>query len=199
MPAVATYLVLPAWSAAAHPSLMCCGVSKSGSPAAKLQTSSPAAARAFALASTASVGDGEMLRAHDERGGGGCEGILVQRRPLKGPQGPERKRGAPLTASPAQAVVPSAGLRFRRREGLEREPQKLAHARVLLLSVALEHGALVRPEADGNLAVRVAGRLAALEVKLFDGKPHDLTGGLEPVSAPSGLDPRDEGCRQIER
>ena len=51
-------------------SLMCSGVSKSGSPAAKPQTSSPAAARALALASTASVGEGEMLRAQVERAAG---------------------------------------------------------------------------------------------------------------------------------
>src|SRR3954468_25012679 len=53
-----------------HASLMCSGVSKSGSPAAKPQTSSPAALRALAFASTASVGDGAIFRAHEERGSG---------------------------------------------------------------------------------------------------------------------------------
>ena len=75
MPAVATYFVFPAWSAATHASLMCWGVSKSGSPAAKLQTSTPAAAMDFALASTARVGDAAMPRAHVDRGGVGEDGI----------------------------------------------------------------------------------------------------------------------------
>jgi hypothetical protein len=52
-----------------HASLMCWGVSKSGSPAAKLQTSAPAAIMALAFASTASVGEGAMLRAQVESGG----------------------------------------------------------------------------------------------------------------------------------
>jgi hypothetical protein len=56
-----------------HASLICSGVSKSGSPAAKFRTSSPAALRAFALASTARVGDGEMFLAQVERG----RGVLI--------------------------------------------------------------------------------------------------------------------------
>src|SRR3954468_21536461 len=70
MPGVGAYFVLPALSAAMHASLMCSGVSKSGSPAAKPQTSSPAAWRALAFASTASVGEGETLSAQDESGAG---------------------------------------------------------------------------------------------------------------------------------
>src|SRR5690242_3966572 len=58
MPPVAVYLVKPASSAALAASLMCAGVSKSGSPAAKLTTSSPLAASALALALRDSVGDG---------------------------------------------------------------------------------------------------------------------------------------------
>src|SRR6185369_900630 len=71
MPGVGAYFVFPPLSAAMHASLMCSGVSKSGSPAAKPQTSSPAAAMALALASIASVGDGETLRAQVESGAGG--------------------------------------------------------------------------------------------------------------------------------
>src|SRR6185369_10088284 len=71
MPGVGAYFVLPALSAAMHASLICSGVSKSGSPAAKPQTSSPAACRALAFASTASVGEGETLRAQVESGAGG--------------------------------------------------------------------------------------------------------------------------------
>ncbi|RYG67007.1 CPBP family intramembrane metalloprotease [bacterium] len=41
-------------------SLMCCGVSKSGSPTSKLSTSSPAARMALARAETARVGDGAI-------------------------------------------------------------------------------------------------------------------------------------------
>src|SRR3954471_3275281 len=77
MPGVGAYFVLPPLSAAMHASLMCSGVSKSGSPAAKPQTSSPAACRALALASTASVGDGETLRAQVDNGAGG---LLMDKR-----------------------------------------------------------------------------------------------------------------------
>src|SRR6185295_14305739 len=77
MPGVAAYFVLPALSAAMHASLMCSGVSKSGSPAAKPQTSSPAAWRALALPSTARVGEGETLRAQVESGAGG---LLMDKR-----------------------------------------------------------------------------------------------------------------------
>src|SRR3954464_7843223 len=71
MPGVGAYFVLPAFTAAMHASLICSGVSKSGSPAAKLHTSCPAACNALALASTASVGDGEMFLAQVESGGSG--------------------------------------------------------------------------------------------------------------------------------
>src|SRR3954463_15782929 len=77
MPGVGAYFVLPPLSAAMHASLMCSGVSKSGSPAAKPQTSSPAACRALALPSTASVGEGETLRAQVESGAGG---LLMDKR-----------------------------------------------------------------------------------------------------------------------
>src|SRR3954464_5246633 len=70
IPGVGAYLVLPPCSAAMAASLMNCGVSKSGSPAAKLQTSSPAASMALALASMARVGDGETLRAQTDNGCG---------------------------------------------------------------------------------------------------------------------------------
>src|SRR5439155_15228357 len=59
-------------------SLMCSGVSKSGSPAANPQTSSPAACKAFAFPSTASVGEGETLRAQVESGAGE---LLIDRSP----------------------------------------------------------------------------------------------------------------------
>src|SRR5688572_7352979 len=78
MPGVGAYFVFPPLSATMHASLMCSGVSKSGSPAAKPQTSSPAACRAFAFASTASVGEGETLRAQVDNGAGG---LLMDKRP----------------------------------------------------------------------------------------------------------------------
>jgi len=58
MPAVAVYLVNPWLSASIAASLTKRGVSKSGSPAPKLTTSTPFAASAFALAFSARVGDG---------------------------------------------------------------------------------------------------------------------------------------------
>jgi hypothetical protein len=71
MPGVGAYLVFPPFNATMHASVMCSGVSKSGSPEAKAQTSSPAAIIAFALPSTASVGEGETLRAQVDSGAGG--------------------------------------------------------------------------------------------------------------------------------
>src|SRR5476651_435063 len=111
MPGVATYLVLPARRAAIAPSLMCSGVSKSGSPAAKLQTSSPAAWRALALASTASVGEGATLRAQVERGGRGegmTEGLIKKRSAL---------RSRRSTAAPAGPGGGSAAALFARSGG----------------------------------------------------------------------------------
>src|SRR5439155_231619 len=58
MPAAGVYFVKPSASALAAASLMCCGVSKSGSPAPNPTTSSPAAFMAFALESIASVSEG---------------------------------------------------------------------------------------------------------------------------------------------
>ena len=72
-PGVGAYLVLPERSATIAASLMKSGVSKSGSPAAKLHTSSPAAIMALALASISSVGDGETFCAQTESG---C-GVLI--------------------------------------------------------------------------------------------------------------------------
>src|SRR5277367_5955649 len=95
MPGVATYFVLPAWRAAAHASLMCWGVSKSGSPAAKLQTSWPAAMRAFAFESTASVGEGEMFRAQVESCGRVSVGIVCKGAHKKGPWAPNARRYVP--------------------------------------------------------------------------------------------------------
>ena len=69
IPGVGAYLVLPAFNAAIAASLIWSGVSKSGSPAANPQTSSPAACRAFAFASIARVGDGETFNAQFDRRG----------------------------------------------------------------------------------------------------------------------------------
>lgn len=52
------YLVLPASSACLAAALICAGVSKSGSPALKLQMSMPSAFIAFALAAIANVSEG---------------------------------------------------------------------------------------------------------------------------------------------
>src|SRR4051812_29590902 len=60
VPGVGSYLVLPACRALMAASLMKPGVSKSGSPAPKETTSTPAFLRALALAVTASVMDSAM-------------------------------------------------------------------------------------------------------------------------------------------
>ena len=70
IPGAGAYLVLPCASASAQAALINSGVSKSGSPAPNPQTSSPAALRALALASTARVGEGATLRAQEESGVG---------------------------------------------------------------------------------------------------------------------------------
>src|ERR1700761_1188029 len=60
MPSTAVYLVWPSLMALIAASLMFCGVSKSGSPAASPITSRPAAFRSRALLVIAMVGDGWM-------------------------------------------------------------------------------------------------------------------------------------------
>src|ERR1017187_4425364 len=153
---------------------MCCGVSKSGSPAAKLQTSWPAAARALAFASTASVGEGAMLRAQVERGGRGEDGIVSRGAHYKGSPAPNASGELLNCPIPPRPMAPSAGPGFFRRKAVEREPQQLANARVFLFGEALEHRPLVGAEAHRNLPVRVARRLAILKVKLVDRQAHNL-------------------------
>ena len=63
MPGVAVYLVRPAFIASIAACFMKSGVSKSGSPAAKLRTSTPWAISSFALEVTAIVADGGTARA----------------------------------------------------------------------------------------------------------------------------------------
>src|SRR5215472_12699299 len=58
MPGVCVYLVKPAARAETAACLMCSGVSKSGSPATRLSTSTPLAVRALTFAFCASVCDG---------------------------------------------------------------------------------------------------------------------------------------------
>src|SRR6185503_13533062 len=111
MPGVGAHLVLPDFRAAMHASLMCSGVSKSGSPAAKPQTSSPAACRALALASTASVGDGETLRAQRESGAGG---LLMANAATKMPALPKGKLGGGRKKSGGEIRRSSPARRFAR-------------------------------------------------------------------------------------
>src|SRR5690606_8944098 len=60
VPAAGVYLVLPSRIALWAASLMCSGVSKSGSPAPRERTSLPWALSSAALAVTARVGEGLM-------------------------------------------------------------------------------------------------------------------------------------------
>src|SRR5208283_1960523 len=66
MPELGVYLVKPASSADIAAALMCSGVSKSGSPAPKLQTSIPSDFIALALLSIERVRDGVKLVALEE-------------------------------------------------------------------------------------------------------------------------------------
>ncbi|MNC65827.1 hypothetical protein D3C75_1161570 [compost metagenome] len=67
VPSTAVYLVKPLLIAVIAASLMCCGVSKSGSPAPNPITFLPAAFNSAALLVTASVGDGLMAFTRSER------------------------------------------------------------------------------------------------------------------------------------
>ena len=66
MKAAGVYFVKPSASALAQASLMCCGVSKSGSPAPKPTTSMPSAFICLALESLANVSDGAREAARRE-------------------------------------------------------------------------------------------------------------------------------------
>src|SRR5204863_8305333 len=68
VPAAGVYLVLPARIASAAASLMFCGVSKSGSPAPRSTTSTPAARIASAACIAARVDDAFMLATFWETG-----------------------------------------------------------------------------------------------------------------------------------
>lgn len=59
MPLLGVYLVKPSASDFAQASLMCCGVSKSGSPAPNPMISLPSALSCLAFAEMASVNEGE--------------------------------------------------------------------------------------------------------------------------------------------
>src|SRR5687767_12464227 len=68
VPAVGVYLVCPARIASAAASLMCSGVSKSGSPAPRSTTSTPAAFSASAACIAARVDDGCIRETFSETG-----------------------------------------------------------------------------------------------------------------------------------
>src|SRR5580700_3249851 len=65
MPELGVYLVRPLFSASMAAALMCSGVSKSGSPAAKPQTSMPSAFMALDLESIERVNEGVKLFARE--------------------------------------------------------------------------------------------------------------------------------------
>src|ERR1700675_3047807 len=76
VPLAGVYFVNPSLSALIAASLMCCGVSKSGSPAPKPQTSTPSALSFLALASIARVSDGVSVVARCARD---CMDVLFKR------------------------------------------------------------------------------------------------------------------------
>src|SRR4051812_40199792 len=122
MPGVGAYFVLPAFSAAMHASLICSGVSKSGSPAAKPQTSSPAAWRALAFASTASVGEGETLRAQVESGAGG---LLMDKRVDQRTAFQERQARRNRATKRVRGMYPSRGPLARGKKKRRSEDRRL--------------------------------------------------------------------------
>src|SRR6266545_3348446 len=77
VPAVAVYLVWPALIASKAASLIFCGVSKSGSPAPRSTTSTPAARIASAACMAASVDDGFILATFSETGNGEVSGLVI--------------------------------------------------------------------------------------------------------------------------
>ncbi len=109
MPAVAVYLVKPSRSAWIAASLMCSGVSKSGSPADSPATSFPAAARAFARAFRARVGDG-WISARRRASFMGPTGTSPDRRDSSGPPGPPPRspRLVPVVGRGGYSRSPSA-------------------------------------------------------------------------------------------
>src|SRR5215470_6187355 len=93
MPLTAVYFVLPPRIALAAASLMCSGVSKSGSPAPSPITSRPWALSSAALVVTAMVGDGLMRPSREaKKDTGGSLGRRVDRR---------RRAAAPYDAARA--------------------------------------------------------------------------------------------------
>ena len=82
---------------------------------------------------------------------------------------------------------------------LEREAQKFADAGVLLTREAFQGRTLIVGDAHRNLAVRIARRLALVEIVSGDGGANDLTRGGEAMPFAAGLDSRDERFGKIKR
>src|SRR5690349_19259235 len=106
VPPAAVYLVRPLFIAAIAASLMCWGVSKSGSPAPMAITSLPSAFSLAALADTARVGEGLMaLRrsaTSDMAGFPGCSGMgLVPLHFTLWPRPVHERRAAPAPRTAA--------------------------------------------------------------------------------------------------
>jgi len=90
-------------------------------------------------------------------------------------------------------------LRAARRHRLEREPQQLTDARVLLPREAFQRRALIGGDAHRNLAMRIPRRFATIEIESRDGSAHDFACGGETVTFADGLDSRDERFGEIKR
>jgi hypothetical protein len=85
------------------------------------------------------------------------------------------------------------------RQRFECESQQFAHARVLLAREALQSGALIRGDADGDLPVRIARRFATIEIEPGDCSANDLACGSEAMAFSAGFDSRDERFGKIKR
>src|SRR5262245_45313818 len=147
VPSTSVYLVAPASSAFLAASLMCAGVSKSGSPAPKLTTSTPAAFSFAALAETARVGDGSTT---DNLRASFTVSLLVcvfRRAPRRRPRapGPRRPRPSAPPLSRARRIHKSSP-RWSSKHRLDVGRQPAVHVR--RLELVFEVGQRAQPADD---------------------------------------------------
>ena len=98
-------------------------------------------------------------------------------------------------------IEPGKNLLLLRLRGqiFESEAKEFADTRVFFLRVLFQHCALVRGDANGDLAMRNRIRLAALKIKIFHCKADNFTGRCEAVTITSRFDLRDQSEGEIKR
>jgi hypothetical protein len=178
----------------------------------------------LALPSTASVGEGETLRAQVDNGAGGLlmdkrvdQSVALRERQARDSRRAfsaavdraaqsrrmHRKKKRPDESgrkdSRTRAAAQSLSLLPFRGQSLEREAEKFADAGVLLSREPFQGCALIRGDAHRNLAMWIAGGFAAVEIESGDCRTDDFARGGEAVAFAAGLDSRDERFGKIER